>query len=190
MDDASFNITQDTKEDQYFPWIGGQPDSTPGSSSSKTSTASVSDLVGRVRCVSDQRGNALLVSANVHYFPQILQLISEVDAPSDKVMIEARIVQVSSDYLDKLGVRWSPNGSAVFSGEDYDDSLLASGSGSYQAGLGNNTTVNPPASTSALSAFANRISSSQTICLRAAILACEAAISRRSTSRHNSRCKV
>jgi type II secretion system protein D len=149
MDDTSFNITQDTKEDQYFPWIGGQPDSTPGSSSSKTSTASVSDLVGRVRCVSDQRGNALLVSANVHYFPQILQLISEVDAPSDKVMIEARIVQVSSDYLDKLGVRWSPSGSTVFSGEDYDDSLLASGSGSYQTGLGNNTTVNTPASTSA-----------------------------------------
>ncbi len=147
-DDTSFNLTQETKEDVYYPWIGGQPDPA-SSSSSKSSTMSVSDLVGRVRCVSDQRGNALLISANVHYFPQILQLIQDVDAPSDKVTIEARIVQVSSDYLDKLGVRWSPDGSTVFSPADYDDSLLASASGSYQKGFGGNTTVNTPANNSA-----------------------------------------
>jgi len=96
--------------------------------------------------VADQRGNAVLISANVHFFPKILQLIQDLDAPSDKVTIEARIVQVSSDYLDKLGVRWSPNGSQVFSGEDYDNSLLASGSGNYQQGYGGQTVVNTPAS--------------------------------------------
>lgn len=148
MDDTSFNLTQETKEENYYPWIGGQPDAT-GSSGSKSTTASVSDLVGRVRCVSDRRGNALLVSANVHYFPQILQLIQDVDAPADKVTIEARIVQVSSDYLDKLGVRWSPDGSQVFSGEDYDDSLLVSGSGTYQKGFGGSTVVNTPANNTA-----------------------------------------
>ena len=109
---------------------------------------SVSDLVGRVRCVSDQRGNALLVSANVHFFPQLLKLIQDLDAPSDKVTIEARIVQVSSDYLDQLGVRWSPNGSQVFSGEDYDNSILASGSGSYQKGFGGNINSSSTTSTS------------------------------------------
>jgi general secretion pathway protein D len=109
----------------------------------------VSDLIGRVRCVADQRGNAVLVSANVHFFPEILQLIQEVDAPSDKVTIEARIVQVSSDYLDKLGVRWNQNGSQVFTADDYEDSLLASGSGTYQQGFGGKTQGNTPANNSA-----------------------------------------
>jgi len=30
------------------------------------------------------------------------------------VSIEARILEVSSDYVDKLGVRWSPDGTQVF----------------------------------------------------------------------------
>ncbi|HEY5041850.1 MAG TPA: secretin N-terminal domain-containing protein, partial [Verrucomicrobiae bacterium] len=144
-DQTGFDITQDTKEDVYYSWLGGQPDNT-GSSANRSSSGTVSDLIGRVRCVADQRGNAVLISANVHFFPQILQLIQEVDAPSDKVTIEARIVEVSSDYLDKLGVRWSPDGSKVFTADDYEDSLLASTSGNYQKGFGGNTTVNTPAS--------------------------------------------
>jgi general secretion pathway protein D len=140
-----FDLTQESKEQGYYSWLGGQPDSTT-LPTDRSSSRIISDLVGRVRCVADQRGNAVLISANVHFFPKILQLIQDLDAPSDKVTIEARIVQVSSDYLDKLGVRWSPNGSQVFSGEDYDNSLLASGSGNYQQGYGGQTVVNTPAS--------------------------------------------
>jgi type II secretion system protein D len=147
-DQTGFDIAQDTKEDIYFPWLGGQPDTT-SSSGDHSSSGMVSDLIGRVRCVSDQRGNAVLISANVHFFPQILQLIQEVDAPSDKVSIEARIVQVSSDYLDKLGVRWSPDGSQVFTADDNEDSILASTGGSYQKGLGGTTLVNTPANNAA-----------------------------------------
>jgi type II secretion system protein D len=142
---TGFDISQEVKDNGYFPWLGGQPDAT-GNASDHTTVRPVSDLVGRVRCVSDQRGNAILVSANVHFFPQILKLIQDVDAPSDKVTIQARIVQVSSDFLDKLGVRWSPNGSQVFTADDYDNSILASGSGSYQKGFGGNTSVNTPSS--------------------------------------------
>jgi type II secretion system protein D len=147
-DQTGFDITQDTKEDVYYSWLGGQPDTT-SSSASRSSSGTVSDLIGRVRCVADQRGNAVLISANVHFFPQILQLIQEVDAPSDKVTIEARIVQVSSDYLDKLGVLWSPNGSQVFTPGDYEDSILASTGGNYQKGFGGTTTVNTPANNAA-----------------------------------------
>ncbi len=143
-----FDLTQESKEQGYYSWLGGQPDST-SLPTDRSSSRTISDLVGRVRCVADQRGNAVLISANVHFFPKILQLIQDLDAPSDKVTIEARIVQVSSDYLDKLGVRWSPNGSQVFSGEDYDNSLLASGSGNYQQGYGGQTVVNTPASSGA-----------------------------------------
>lgn len=142
---SGFDLTQETKEEGYYPWLGGQPDSARGTDG-RTSTRTVSDLVGRVRAVADERGNALLLSANVHFFPQILKLIEELDAVSDQVSIEARIVQVSTDDLDKLGVRWSPDGSQVFSADDYDNSLLLHGSGGYQKGVGGNTTVNNPVS--------------------------------------------
>lgn len=145
---ASFALQQEVTEEGYYPWLGGQPDSTGrgfgfgSSSSSRDNIRSVSDLVGRVRAVPDDRGNALLVSANVHYLPSVLKLINELDAPSDQVLIDARIVEVSSDYLDKLGVRWSPNGAQEFTGNDLDNSVLASGSGTYTKGFGGSTTVN------------------------------------------------
>ncbi len=140
---SSFALAQDIKEEGYYPWIGGQPDSTR--TGDRNSPRPVSDLVGRVRAVADDRGNALLISANVHFFPQVLKLIDQLDAPSDQVLIEARIVEVSSDYLDKLGVRFSPDGSKVFTADDFDNSLLANFSGKYTKGFGGNTVVNNPA---------------------------------------------
>ena len=40
----------------------------------------MSDLVGRVRFVPDRRSNSLLVTANLHFFPQIIKLVNELDA--------------------------------------------------------------------------------------------------------------
>jgi type II secretion system protein D len=142
---AGFSLEAQTKEEGYYPWLGGSPDN-PRSSDGRSQNRPVSDLVGRVRAIADERGNALLLSANVHYFPQILKLIDELDAASDQVSIEARIVEVSTDYLDKLGVRWSPDGSKVFTADDYDNSLLIHGSGQYQKGVGAKTTINNPVS--------------------------------------------
>ena len=139
----SFALEQDIKEEGYYPWLGGQPDNQRGGGSgNRDNLRPVSDLVGRVRVVSDDRGNAVLVSANVHYLPSVLKLVNDLDAPSDQVLIEARIVEVSSDYLDKLGVRWSPNGQEEFTGNDLDNSFLATGSGTYTKGFGGTTTVN------------------------------------------------
>jgi general secretion pathway protein D len=152
---AGFNLEQQAREDGYFPWLGGQPDvERPGTGRTSTSR-NVSDLVGRVRTVPDERGNAILISANVHYFPQILKLVNELDASTDQVSIEARIVEVSTDQLDKLGVRWSPDGAKVWTADDYDNSFIASGSGSYQKGFGGNTTVNTPAGNSVAQTLAS-----------------------------------
>jgi general secretion pathway protein D len=139
----AFELERATKEDGYFPWLGGQPDN-PRSSDGRTAVRSVSDLVGRVRAVADERSNALLISANVHFFPQVLKLIEELDAPTDQVLIEARLVEVSSDFLDKLGVRWSPDGSQVFSADDYQNSILANSTARYMQGVGGSTAVNTP----------------------------------------------
>ncbi|MDB6021808.1 MAG: ral secretion pathway protein GspD, partial [Pedosphaera sp.] len=149
---SSFELEQETKEEGYFPWLGGQPE-TGRSSDGRNTTRPVSDLVGRVRVVADQRSNSLLISANVHFFPQVLKLIDDLDAPTAQVLIEARIVEVSSDFLDKLGVRWSPDGTKVFTAADYDNSLLAHASGNYTKGFGGNTTVNTPQSSTVAQAL-------------------------------------
>ncbi len=141
---SGFDLEQEAKEDGYFPWLGGQPDN-PRSGDGRT-TRPVNDLVGRVRAVADVRGNALMVSANVHFLPQVLKLIKDLDAPTDQVLIEARLVEVASDFLEKLGVRWSPDGSKVFTADDFDNSILAHATAQYQKGFGGNTTVNAPAS--------------------------------------------
>jgi general secretion pathway protein D len=141
--ETGFDLGVETKIDGYFPWLGGQLDNSTRSSDTHA-VQPVSDLIGRVRAVADERSNALMISANVHFFPQVLKLITDLDAPTDQVLIEARLVEVSSDFLDKLGVRWSPNGSQVFTADDYDNSLLASATAQYQRGVGANTAVNTP----------------------------------------------
>lgn len=142
-DDKSFELQQETEEEGYFPWLGGQPENTR-SSDGRNVSRQVSDLVGRVRAVPDNRSNSLLISANLHLFPQIMKLIEEMDAPTPQVLIEARIVEVSSNFLDALGVRWSPDGSKTFSTADYDNSIIAGTTTKYTTGYGGSTTVNNP----------------------------------------------
>jgi general secretion pathway protein D len=159
---SGFDLESETKEDGYFPWLGGQPDNARGGTDRAT-VRQVSDLVGRVRAVADQRANAVLISANVHLFAQLLKLIDQMDEPSDQVLIEAQIVEVSTDYLDKLGVRWSPDGSKVFTADDYDNSFLAHGKGSYQKGFGSSieskstttTTSTDPLNTTVVTALSS-----------------------------------
>jgi type II secretion system protein D len=129
----NFEITEQTKEEGYFPWIGGQPDN-PRANDTRAQRP-VSDLIGRVRVVPDQRSNSLLISANVHFFPQLLKLIEDMDVPTAAVMIEARIVEVSTGLLDQIGVRWSPN-TSTFTANDYDNSIIGSTSGSFQKQFG------------------------------------------------------
>ncbi len=158
---STFDLAQDAKQDGYYPWLGGQPENTR-SADGRTTVRPVSDLVGKVRVVPDPRSNSLLISANVHFFPQVLKLIEDLDAPTAQVMIEAKIVEVSSDFLDQLGVRWSPNGS-TFTAADYDNSFLASSSGQYVKGFGGTTTVNtPPYATPGASTLASALTSLRT----------------------------
>jgi len=151
---SGFDLGVEAKVDGYFPWLGGQVDNALRSSDTHT-VQPVSDLIGRVRAVADERSNALMISANVHFFPQILKLVADLDAPTAQVLIEARLVEVSSDFLDKLGVRWSPDGSQVFTANDYDNSLIASASGQYQKGFGGSSTVNTPSSSTVAQALAS-----------------------------------
>src|SRR5436309_9665191 len=92
---SGFDLEQETKEEGYYPWLGGQPDNLR-TSEGRTAARPASDLVGPVRAVADLRSNALLGSANVHFFPQVLKLIEDLDAATDQVRVEARLVAVCS----------------------------------------------------------------------------------------------
>lgn len=126
----NFSLEHETKEDSYFPWLGGQQDGGRGSDG-RTSSRPVSDLVGKVRVVPDRRINSIMLSCNIHFLPQVMKLISDLDAPTAQVLIEAKIIEVSSDFRDKLGVRWSPDGTKSFDTSDLDNSVLISSKATY-----------------------------------------------------------
>src|SRR5579872_2372503 len=138
-----FSLEQVVKEDPYYSWLGGPPDAN-GRNSDRTTDRPVSDLVGRVRVVPDEATSSLLVTANVHLFAQVSKMIQEMDVPPPQVLIDARLVQISANYLDQIGVRYSPNGAQVFSGSDFQNSLAPHLGGTYLQGLGGNTRVNSP----------------------------------------------
>ncbi|HVR73580.1 MAG TPA: secretin N-terminal domain-containing protein, partial [Planctomycetota bacterium] len=129
-DSTSFELEEEVIEETYYPWLGGQQENLRNQDGRLVRP--VSDLVGRVRIVPDIRTNSLLVTTNAHFFPQVLKVVNDLDVPTPQVLIEAKIVEVASDVRDRLGVRWSPDGSRVFDSEDLDDSILSTGSGSYR----------------------------------------------------------
>jgi type II secretion system protein D len=140
-----FSLEQVVKEDPYYSWLGGPPDANGrNSSSDRTTERPVSDLVGRVRVVPDEASSSLLVTANVHLFTQVNKMIEEMDVPPPQVLIDARLVQISANYLDQIGVRFSPDGSQVFSGNDLQNSFMPHVGGTYVKGFGGNTQVNNP----------------------------------------------
>lgn len=128
--ESGFELEQEEVEEAYYPWLGGQQDNFR-SLDGRSSTRPISDLVGRVRIVPDRRSNSLMITSNVHLLPQVLKLVGELDVPTSQVLLEARIVAVSSDFRQKLGMRWSPDGSQVFTAEDLDNSLLANVGAEY-----------------------------------------------------------
>jgi len=138
--ESNFELAQEAKEETYFPWLGG-PQENQRTPDGRNAVRPVSDLVGRVRVVPDQRSNSLLISANLHLYAQVLKLIEELDAPTAQVLIEAKIVEVATDFMDRLGVRWSPDGSATFTAEDLDNSIIAHVKGRHAEEFGGKSTI-------------------------------------------------
>lgn len=126
--DSSFEIQKEAQEDPYFPWLGAQQENFRGLEGAMPRP--VSDLIGRVRVVPDPRTSSLLVTSHVHFFPQVIKLVNEMDVPTPQVLIEAKIIEVSSDFRDRLGVRWGPDASG-FTPEDRENALLGSAGASY-----------------------------------------------------------
>lgn len=90
----------------------------------------------------DDRSNSLIIKDSAASLKNIERLLKELDKPTEQIAIEARIVTISSENLQELGVRWgvfSPNESY----HKFDGSLDAKGFNT------NNLNVNFPVSNAA-----------------------------------------
>ncbi len=122
--DRNFELEQEARGETYFPWLGGPAEDNRGFGGQTTTTRPVSDLVGKVRIVPEPRTNSLLVTSSVHFLPQILKLLNEMDRPTAQVLINTKVVEVSTDFRKKIGTRFSPDGDATFDADDKDQSVM------------------------------------------------------------------
>lgn len=122
----SFELEREIEEKAYYPWLGGQQDNNRfGTSLSRP----VSELVGRVRIVPDPRTNSLLVTSNMNFFPEVLKLVKELDAPTPQVLIEVRILEVSTDLRDRIGTRFTSGSANTFESDDFEGSFIGAATG-------------------------------------------------------------
>jgi type IV pilus assembly protein PilQ len=70
-------------------------------------------LSRRGSITTDPRTNTLIISDLPERLTQAGQLISTLDRPEPQVEIEARIVQTTRDFAQKLGVQWGVSGRAT-----------------------------------------------------------------------------
>jgi type II secretion system protein D len=129
---TGFEIEQEATEESYFPWLGAAQQEGARNGTGRTTLRPVSDLVGKVRVVPDVRTNSLMITSNMHFFPEVMKVVDDLDIPTAQVLIEARIIEVSLDDRQRLGVRWSPDGSQVFDQEDLDDSVIINTETTYR----------------------------------------------------------
>jgi len=54
----------------------------------------------------DQGGNRLIVVTSPRVISEVQEIVTKLDAPARQVMLEARIVEVSTDDAKKLGIDW------------------------------------------------------------------------------------
>jgi type II secretory pathway component GspD/PulD (secretin) len=89
--------------------MGGPGSASGGASSIVTVVQSLLTKAGRVAV--DPRTNSLIVTDVPEVFPQVDQLIVELDKKVPQVMIEAQIVEIDSARANDLGFEWGgPNG--------------------------------------------------------------------------------
>jgi type IV pilus secretin PilQ/predicted competence protein len=80
----------------------------------------------------DRGGNRLIVVTSPRVISEIQAIVTELDRPARQVMLEARIVEVSTDGLKKLGIDWDllnrqgftfieDNTSGVFTGDNLEE---------------------------------------------------------------------
>jgi type IV pilus secretin PilQ/predicted competence protein len=78
-------------------------------------------MTERGKATSDTRSNSIIVQEVPNNIQKVLDYIAELDKPAKQIKISAQLVEVSSDGLEELGVKWTASGSyTTESGRKYD----------------------------------------------------------------------
>lgn len=88
-----------------------------GTSDAKANSKSTGFSISNI--YAEPNTNRLIIRDYPSKFPEILRVLSLLDVPDQQVMIEARIIEASSDFTRSLGVQWGAHyrdGSASFAG--------------------------------------------------------------------------
>ncbi len=81
----------------------------------------------------DKGGNRLIIETSPRIISEINEIVRQLDVPAKQVMLEARVVEVSTDDVKKLGIDWdqlSQQG-AVFVEGSYDSSIGSGASANF-----------------------------------------------------------
>ncbi|MDP8216318.1 MAG: secretin N-terminal domain-containing protein [Candidatus Kaelpia imicola] len=96
--------------------------SSAGSKVSKSFSQGVLSEYGKI--AADTRTNSLIVTDIPARFPIIEEAIAKLDEPTPQVMIEAEILEVSTDYMEQIGIDFGTNGFAKITGAVKNTELL------------------------------------------------------------------
>ena len=58
------------------------------------------------KLATDPRTNALIITDIPEVFPQVEQIISELDIKAPQILIESQVVEINTDRLNELGIEW------------------------------------------------------------------------------------
>ncbi|MEA3306307.1 MAG: secretin N-terminal domain-containing protein [Elusimicrobiota bacterium] len=58
------------------------------------------------KLATDPRTNTLIITDIPEVFPQVEQIISELDIKAPQILIEAQVVEINTDRLNELGIEW------------------------------------------------------------------------------------
>jgi type II secretory pathway component GspD/PulD (secretin) len=85
----------------------------------------------------DKGGNRLIVTTSPRIISEIQSIVTRLDVPSRQVMLEARIVEVSTDALKRLGIDWDQilSKNVMFVEGNYDSVTTGNNSGGKPTGL-------------------------------------------------------
>ncbi|MBN1793863.1 MAG: hypothetical protein JW844_02745 [Candidatus Omnitrophica bacterium] len=67
------------------------------------------------KLIVDQRTNSLIITDIEARFQVIEQVICELDVPTPQIIIEAEILETTTNTLEKIGLKWGPDSGQFFS---------------------------------------------------------------------------
>ncbi len=89
-----------------------QPQNQAGGNKEEESSISIINIVRSVlsrkygKLATDPRTNTLIITDVPEVFPQVEQIIAELDKKAPQILIEAQIVEINTDRINELGIEW------------------------------------------------------------------------------------